>query len=265
MTPPSPRDFNVEQVRCIVPPEKARDTALVLLSGMFPTKDTGDSISLESALAWFGRYLYPVTEPDSNLVSSRVSSTHSVRRCLDELSTAGDTSVLDLVYVTHPAGGGHGTNVCGFATMSFAGTPALTSIALCNPKYGAGQLKVAYQALQSDTPSATRDAVVRAVLHRVSLMPRSKWTSAVPLSHLTDGRHGVSTNVVSVIDTICTYADDEHDIWELVPQRVGGDLQYDSLVSSLVGTPYYRVFDAESPALEDEKPKPDWHRPRRRG
>ena len=263
MKQPSPRDFNVDQVRIIVPPDKTRDTALVLLSGMFPTKAIGQTSSLEAALAWFGRYLYPVTEPDSKLVSSRVGSVHPARRCLDELSTAdgvGGIAVLDLVYVTHPVGGGHGTNVCGFATMSFSGTPALSSIALREPRYGTGQLGVAYQALQSDTPSATRDAVIRAVLNRDPHMPSSKWTAVVPLWDLIDGRHGVPTPTITVIGNICTYAEDEHDIWELMPRAAGADLHYDSHVASLSGTPYYRVFNAEPPTHQ-----PDCHRTRRRG
>ena len=255
MTPPSPREFTVEHVRVVLPPELALHTSLVLVSGMFPEVS---ATPLDAVLNWFGTRLYPATAPAGDTVQSRLGDIETARHFTRELTGTGDAAVLDLAYVTHAAAvrarrGRLGTAVCGFATMSMVGTNARTSIGLRSIGSSAHQLRIAYQALQAATPRATLDAVSRAVCPRTPHVPRSGEVAAMPLSHLIDDRDGVSDTAFSTINDVAdvTYADDNNSIWTLMPRAGGADLDYDTYVASISGTPHYRVFVADDESLPE--------------
>ena len=249
MKPPSPREFIVEQIRVLVPPEQAHYTAPALISGVFPLyADT----ALNAALNWFGTNLYPAPAPNDDIVSSRMRDVGTARHHALELESTNDTAVLDLVHVTHATAVRDlrdrlSTAVCGFATLSLAGTQARASIGLRFVGASARQLRVSYQALPSKTPQATLRAVKRAVHPSATPIQRQEQVTAMPLSHLIDGRTGVPGTELSTVDRVhdVTYADDNNAVWSLMPLPAGNDLNYDTLIASRGDSAYYRVFDAD--------------------
>lgn len=255
MTPPSPREFTVEHVRVVIPPELALHTSLVLVSGMFPKVS---ATPLDAVLNWFGTNLYPATAPADDTVQSRLGDIETARHFTRELTGTGDAAVLDLAYVTHAAAvrarrGRLGTAVCGFATMSMVGTNARASIGLRTIGSSAHQLRVAYQALQAATPRATLDAVSRAIYPHTPPVPRSGEVAAMPLSHLIDDRDGVADTAFSTINNVngAVYTADDNSIWTLMPRAAGVDFNHDAHIAAIASTPHYRVFVADDESLPE--------------
>lgn len=164
------RDFTIEHVRVIVPPQHAHTTALSLVSGMLPPAPTSsrDANMLNMALRWFGNHLYPLPTPDNYLSSSRMTRMRASRRCVQQLADTDTACVLDLVAVAHTAAvqqrkGRRDTAVCGFATMSVSPGAGAPYVSLRGMRYEDGQLRIPFGAINSTTPRHTLDELRRAV------------------------------------------------------------------------------------------------------
>lgn len=244
------RDFTVEHVRVLVPPDRAHTTALALVSGMlspFPVSET-EPDPLGDALTWFGNYLFPAPAPNTDLASSRMTRMRASRRCVQRLAGNDTSCVLDLVVVTHTTAitqrkGRRDTALCGFATLSVADDVA-PYVSMRDMRYGDGQLRIPFAATNSTTPRDTLDELRRAV----ELTGTATPDNTVPLVSLTSGRTGARSDPD---DTTCTkfahFAADDHDVWEVRPATVGADLVYDARVAGLSDRAHYRVFNAVLP------------------
>ena len=242
------RDFTIEHVRVIVPPQHAHTTALSLVSGMLPPAPTSsrDANMLNMALRWFGNHLYPLPAPDNYLSSSRMTRMRASRRCVQQLADTDTACVLDLVAVAHTAAvqqrkGRRDTAVCGFATMSVspgAGAPYVSPRAM---RYEDGQLCIPFAATNSTTPRDTLDTLRRALELAGIVSP----DHTVPLTALAAGRIGYRSDSDRATCTrFAHFASDDHDVWEIRPATVGADLAYDARIAGLSDRAHYRVFEA---------------------
>lgn len=244
------RDFTIEHVRVIVPPQHAHTTALSLVSGMLPPAPTSsrDANMLNMALRWFGNHLYPLPTPDNYLSSSRMTRMRASRRCVQQLADTDTACVLDLVAVAHTAAvqqrkGRRDTAVCGFATLSVSSGAGAPYVSLRGMRYEDGQLRIPFGAINSTTPRHTLDELRRAV-ELGGISPNH----TVPLTALSAGRIGYrSDEDHATCVKYAHHAPDDHDVWEVRPATVGADLAYDARVAGLSDRAHYRVFDAVLP------------------
>lgn len=248
-----PRDFTIEHVRCVVPPETAQHTALVLVSGMFPTNsDVVDAPPLDMALNWFGTDLFPEPQERDD-VPARQRAVFSARRAVSVLSGVTAPCVLDLVRVTHTrAIQGDVTRgtcrVCGFATLSLPGSSGTPALSLLPAYYTEDRICVAYMSLHAPhhvAPlSAVHDALYKALGQGTWLHGHRNY-NAPPLPVMVDGRQGVrDSHLITVPTPGATYADDDDNVWSIAPRRAGEDLNYDTLAADLCGQSFHRVFQA---------------------
>lgn len=243
------RDFTIEHVRVIVPPQHAHTTALSLVSGMLPPAPTSsrDANMLNMALRWFGNHLYPLPTPDNYLSSSRMTRMRASRRCVQRLADTDTACVLDLVAVAHTAAvqqrkGRRDTALCGFATMSVSPGAGAPYVSLRGMRYEDGQLRIPFGAINSTTPRHTLDELRRAV-ELGGISPNH----TVPLTALSAGRIGYrSDEDHATCVKYAHHAPDDHDVWSVQPgPRAGDDLVHDALVATLSVGAHYRVFEAE--------------------
>lgn len=249
--PPKLSDSTIEHIRCVVPEDDVRGTALVMLSGMFPAApDTSETPPHTRALRWFGEHMFPAPVPTNAVLPSFHTRTLLAKQRVDELAGYRGIAVIDLVHITHSAAvvsGEHRLHgqMCGFATLSLVGTSETATLGVEGLSYGARQLRLPYVTTDVENPELALRRINDTVMKSRTDVAYSARATAVPISVLADGRNAtIGALPFRSARQFAEFADDSHDIWSLIPHPTGEDIDYDALLSELAGTAYYRVFDA---------------------
>lgn len=252
MTVPKLSEFTFEHARCVVPAGAVRDTALVMLSGMFPRDGGTGAAPHTRALGWFGKYMFPAPMPSHAVLPLFQTRARRAKDCVDELANCRDDAVLDLVLTSHTAALMTGTQhvpgaMCGFATLSLAGTGEPATLGAEGLSYGARQLRLPYVPIDAAHQGQTLRNINYAIEATRTDVAHSARTTAVPTDVLADGRPGTAgTFPMTTANEFAAFAADDHGVWALIPRPHGEDIDYDTRVCELAGSTYFRVFEART-------------------